>query len=261
MKIKGQNVQNEQNVVLQLGDRMSGKYNLEFRIYLLSGNKGYFNVLHAFIPNSNNNKYGYEVYFNGNNSGYVRQGGRQNNFQYPSNAWFTVNQYFDIDNDQVTLTINGAFVASWKFSNTPDEYYNQVLKRLAAINFRALGGNDQYFVDNIKFTTVNNATDGVESRDEEINQTETVETPAEFVLNYYPNPVKNQLFVTFVTEKAQDVQFELWNAVGQVVKRHQVQSVTDLTHEFDVTDLPTGMYYLKCVAGDTYMTKPVAITE
>ncbi|NJL76877.1 MAG: T9SS type A sorting domain-containing protein [Saprospiraceae bacterium] len=261
LKIKGQNVQNEQNVVLQLGDRVSGKYNLAFRIYLLSGNKGYFNVLHTFVPNSNHNKYAYEVYFNGNNSGHVRQGGRQTDFQYPSNSWFTVNQYFDIDNDQVTLTINGAFVASWEFSNTPDEYYNQVLKRLAAINFRALSGNDQYFVDDIKFTTVNNANNSIESREEEVNQLEAVETSTTFELNYYPNPVQNQLFVTFVTKEAQAVQLELWNAVGQVVKRHQVQAVTELTHEFDVTDLPTGMYYLKCVAGDNYMTKPVAIIE
>ena len=259
LKIEGQGGQAEQNIVLQLGDRTAGKYNLQFKMWLFAGDKGYFNVLHAFIPNGSYNKYAYEVYFSGNNSGYVKQGGQQLYFQYPTSTWFTVNQYYDIDNDEVRLSINGVVVGTWKFSNTPTEYYNQVLKRLAAINFRALGSNDQYFVDDIQFTTVSNADASVEARGDEISDANA--TAPTFEITYYPNPVKDKLTVTFTATEVKAVQFELINAIGQVVKRHVSSTTTELTHEFDVNDLPKGMYYLRAIAGEEQITKPIAIIE
>jgi hypothetical protein len=64
MRIQGQYSNGgPQDVVLKLGNRQSGKYVLKFKIYVYSYDKGYFNILNSFSPNSNTNSWLYHVYF------------------------------------------------------------------------------------------------------------------------------------------------------------------------------------------------------
>jgi len=65
-------------------------------------------------------------------------------------------------------------------------------------------------------------------------------TPISFVL--FPNPTDNSLTVRI--KEQSEVTIELLNANGQLLYSNQL---TDLTYQLDVSDLSTGMYFVKLI--------------
>ncbi|MBC8154568.1 MAG: T9SS type A sorting domain-containing protein [Bacteroidetes bacterium] len=83
-------------------------------------------------------------------------------------------------------------------------------------------------------------------------------------LSVYPNPVVNGLvridaqLTTAVTEAGVSVQ----NAAGQTLRQQTISvSGTTIKTQFDVGQLPSGLYFLKLQAGDAVLTKKVLVTK
>ena len=243
--------------VLMLGNRTSGYYRIKFKMRVTGGKKAYYNILHAFNANSpGTNEYGYEVYFEGNNSGYVQHAGRKKNFSYP-NSWFDVEQLINVSNDQVVLSINGTQIGSWRFSDTPNR--SSGINRLAGLYFLGLNNSYGYDVDDVEFTTMSSdGGDNLESRSEEV-----AATPLQNIsMEYYPNPVSSDLFVDITTPTVVDKAIvEILNPMGQVVARHEESNVTTINKVFNLSDQPGGMYYIKTQIGDQQIVKPVVVIK
>lgn len=255
----------KQDVLLMLGDRDRGNYSVEFKMWMFNGHQGYFNILHNHFQG--NGEHAYEVYFNGNGTGYIRAEGRNHTFSYPTFEWFTVRQEFNLTTDKVSVIINGGLVAEWKFSSTPNSNRG-TSKQLAALNFYPATAQNQFYVDDIRFTTINNADDdnGVESRNEEQLPAPILEESTEtalpnLMMSYYPNPAKEQLTVEFDAQQTVDIRVELVNAMGQIVTTYEEDGVSFIRHQFDLSQQAAGMYYIRAWAGDQQIVRPVIVTD
>ncbi len=79
----------------------------------------------------------------------------------------------------------------------------------------------------------------------------SVDTPClnneEINFSIFPNPANQNLFVDFNLNSNSDISFELYNAIGQVVKTipytHYDKGFQNLN--IDVSDLPAGVYYFR----------------
>jgi hypothetical protein len=101
------------DLILKLGDRTSGTYGLNWKAYVETGYAGYYNVQHFESPGV---EWAYEVFFLEDGSGELYAGSTTPiTFTYPKDTWFAVENNINIDEDWVTLTINGVIVASWPF--------------------------------------------------------------------------------------------------------------------------------------------------
>ena len=140
-----------QDVVLQLGNRTGGGYELRFTIWVSTYYRAYFNILHSFSP-SGSNQWGQEVYFEGNGSGRLRVGGGNYYFSYQGGQWIDVVQYFDIDNNIAHLYIGGQYVRQWPFNYQSGSTGGGV-SRLAALNFYAINSSYQFYVDEVRLTS------------------------------------------------------------------------------------------------------------
>lgn len=60
----------------------------------------------------------------------------------------------------------------------------------------------------------------------------------------YPNPMSKSLSIKYVTKIHETVTYELANAIGQFMKKGELQP--NKTIGIDVSSLPSGVYYLKC---------------
>ncbi|MEM9888655.1 MAG: T9SS type A sorting domain-containing protein, partial [Bacteroidota bacterium] len=253
-----------QDVVMMFGNRERGKYQVEFKMWLFGGHRGYFNVLHDFRENASYGEHAYEVFFTGNGTGYLRAEGRNHTFVYPTLQWFDIKQEFDLDNDKVSVYLNNILIASWKFSSTPNSN-RDFMKRLAGMNYYPADAQNQFYIDDIKFNKVSSFTgNGVEGRSEEelpaIPMQEEKVLPS-MDMAYYPNPASNHLIVEFNVEQTVDMIVELVNAMGQTVLRYEEDGVQSLRHEFDLSDQAAGMYYIRAWAGDQQMVRPVVVTK
>ncbi len=141
-----------QDVVMQLGNRTTGAYELKFRMWVPHGREGYFNVLHQFTPGAGADIWALEVFFDNNGLAFLQTGGTRTHFTYPRSQWFNVYLYIDIQDNTTKMFVNGHLVREWPFcyavSNTAC-----VSKRLAALNFYPATGNSLFYVDDIKMTS------------------------------------------------------------------------------------------------------------
>lgn len=253
-----------QDVILRLGDRTSGKYRLSFKMYIFSGDKAYYNLLHEFTPGNSGYVHAYEVYFNGNGTGRVRHGGINQAFAYSMNAWNDVVQEIDINNDEVTLIIQGQYVARWRFSEAAG---SPILgtNKLASMNFYPVDGSYEYYIDEMNFTRTNSLTGGesIEARNALVEPSENLANleVAAFDFEHYPNPTSSELTVEFSMKSPSDVRVELVNTVGQVVRRQDYPDSTVFKETMDVSDLPAGVYYIKVQTAETQRMKQVVIVK
>lgn len=141
--------------VYPFGNYTTGHYTVSFNMYIPStGNGAYFNIQHVLLQ-----QWAYECYFYNNGTGYLKVGGSDINFTYPSNTWFPVLMDVDLDNDLTSLSINNVVVNSWPFHYT-GEATSGGANKLAGIDLYAGAPNDlagTYYVDDFTVTEMSAA--------------------------------------------------------------------------------------------------------
>lgn len=141
--------------VYPFGNYTTGHYTVTFNMYVPStGNGAYFNIQHELLV-----QWSFECYFYNNGSGYLKVGGVNHNFNYPSDAWFPVVMDVDMDQDEASLSINNVVIQNWPFHYTGDATTGGT-NQLAGIDLYAGSpGNDAgtYYVDDFVVTEVSAA--------------------------------------------------------------------------------------------------------
>lgn len=104
--------------VWKLGNKTSGKYDLKWWMYIEGSKCGYYNIQHTMVMGQ---EFAFQVYFrtNGDINLYVGQSDTLiYPAAYPKDTWFEVRNLIDIDNDLITLIINGVYINQWPFHYT-----------------------------------------------------------------------------------------------------------------------------------------------
>jgi len=147
--------------ILKLGDRVSGVYQLKWWMYIETGKCGYYNMQHFESPGI---EWAYEIYFRTDGSIECLQGGNTLGGSYPHDVFFEVVNDVDLDNDNVTVTINGNVIGSWPIS---DEAQNPGgTKQMGGIDFYAgaKSGTTEvpgYYIDDVYFAQVEAGNDPI----------------------------------------------------------------------------------------------------
>ena len=138
------------DLILKLGNKTSGVYELDWEMYLETNYSGYYNIQHYQSPGI---EWAYEVYFDKNGTGRLLAGSTTAfTFNYPKATWFTVENYINIDADSVSLTINGVHVLSWPFHYLADGTGGT--DQLGAVDFfagAATGETPRYYFDDVDY--------------------------------------------------------------------------------------------------------------
>ncbi len=72
----------------------------------------------------------------------------------------------------------------------------------------------------------------------------------------YPNPVRNILHIDFGSVITENVSFEIYNTLGQTVKRNNLEFNLN---EINVSDLNKGMYFLRLHSANQIIDKKILI--
>lgn len=78
-------------------------------------------------------------------------------------------------------------------------------------------------------------------------------------LNIFPNPINNEFSIAFDLIEANTVSSQLYSLDGRMVKE-LINEKTELGHftqQFDVRDLPSGIYLVRVNVGDTTTTRKI----
>ncbi len=129
-----------QDVMLHLGNKTTGHYEINWKMYVPAGKNGYYNIQNVMPIGAGN--WNLDVFFANAGSGNVQIGAGASlaTFTYPYGAWFDVKHKIDLDNNLLSLWINGNFVIKMPYA-----------KNLGGIDFYCTNNVSTYYVDNVEY--------------------------------------------------------------------------------------------------------------
>ena len=140
-----------QDVVLQLGNRISGKYTFQFMTYIPAGADGYFNLHSEEVYVANQSDWLGEFYlgYDGTNDtegmGAVNLDGTT--FAFPHDAWFMIRCDVDIDNNLLDFWVDGVQV----YTDYPTADLG-----LGMVDFFSASDAMEMYIDNVLFKVTAN---------------------------------------------------------------------------------------------------------
>jgi len=143
----------QDDIILPLGNKTSGRYNVSFWYYIPTGFGGYFNMQHYQNPGI---QWATEVYFGNNGNGNIQAQGITTNFTHANNAWIHIENIVDIDLDTAWFFIDGVQIVKWKFSTQASGSAGAA--QLGGIDFYGgaiTGQTPTYYVDDVTYTEIN----------------------------------------------------------------------------------------------------------
>jgi len=134
------------DMVLDLGNKTSGIYQVEFRYFVATGSEGYFNIEHIF-----GSEWAFSCEFAAGTMTLNNDEATAPTFTYTEDAWLYFDINIDLGNDLITLDLDGVELSSWTFSET--EGGGAGTNQLGCINYYAPTGNT-YYVDDFVYTEI-----------------------------------------------------------------------------------------------------------
>ena len=104
--------------IYNFNDETTGSYTLDWNMYIPTGKDAYLNIQHNFTGGQDG-EWAFGLYFNTADQGTaLHVSDAYHDFTFPFDTWFPVHFDIDLDNDAISLTIDGTEVHSWAFSES-----------------------------------------------------------------------------------------------------------------------------------------------
>ena len=132
-----------QDVVLKLGNKTAGHYELQWMCYIPNGKQGYYNIQNVVPIGAG--AWNLDVFFAADNAGHIQIGAGAvlAEFTYPTGEWFEVKHDLDLDNNLLTLWVNGQFVHKMAYAGN-----------LGGIDFYGIDNNHQFYIDDVEYVSL-----------------------------------------------------------------------------------------------------------
>lgn len=151
---KSLNIRNDNDILYYFGSRVSGAYDVEFKMYIKQGNGAYLNVEHG-----NRSSYAFQVCFMENNQVWFDNGSDSVQLAgFNTDEWFAIRLSIDLNNDTLIVYKNDTAVGGFDFSTAMDSQPQNALGYIdfyGINNYPVLGiNNSDFFIDDFTFTEV-----------------------------------------------------------------------------------------------------------
>ncbi len=104
--------------IYNFNDETTGSYTLDWNMYIPTGKDAHLNIQHNFTGGQDG-EWAFGLYFNTTDQGTILHvSDAEYPFTFPFDTWFPVHFDIDLDNDAISLTIDGTEVHSWAFSES-----------------------------------------------------------------------------------------------------------------------------------------------
>ncbi len=144
------------DLILKLGDKTAGKYEVNWNYMIPTGFAGYYNFQKTEAPGV---EWASELYFNEDGSGVINAGGEgMGAFTYTHDVWFNVRNVIDLDNDLGYIYFDDVLIIQWQWS-TDASTGDPGMLQLGGVDFYAgvasgSGETPNYFVDDLEYIEV-----------------------------------------------------------------------------------------------------------
>ncbi len=227
------------DLLLLLGDKTTGIYDLGWSMYIPAGKGGYFNMQHT--EDVTTPLFALEVTFAG---GTITATADNTDLTgtYASDEWFDILINVDVDNAGAALFVNGTPLITWPFDTETDGTASD--SQLGAIDFFSYGdGTDigEFYIDDVSYV-------------QQSGGIGMAELGVDGALAF-PNPMRDGLYVTLQQPLSLQATVELVDVTGQRVSAPVFISSRSL--RFAVEDIAAGIYFVRITDGERRIVERV----
>ncbi len=175
------------DVILNMNDLTTGRYRIEFYMYIPTGHTGYYNILQDF--NESDSKWGIQLTFN-DDTVKVDANGHQYTHLYTPDSWIKIQHFVNLDRDWVDFYMNDELIISYQWSKGVNGAGG--VNKLDAIDFYSHTVNNQsglYYIDDLVI-------EQVPAPAAPTNLTAIVQNENDVVLNWDPVDNENLVYYT-----------------------------------------------------------------
>jgi hypothetical protein len=138
------------DLILKLGDKVSGSYVVDWYMYVPANYAGYYNFQHFESPGI---EWALELYFNTDGTADLSAGGTNiATFNYNHGEWFLCHHVIDLDADWAEIWVDGVLIHEWQWSLQADGTAGT--NQLGGVDFFAgAAGSDNplYYFDDLSY--------------------------------------------------------------------------------------------------------------
>ncbi|MFN3875373.1 MAG: T9SS type A sorting domain-containing protein [Flavobacteriales bacterium] len=230
------------DLVLQLGNRTSGRYALGWWMYIAGGKGGYFNLQKSTTPGES---WALDVTFRANGTIELSPNATAGvTSAYPSDEWFVVGMLIDLNAQSGLLTINGQPAASWMTTSASGSG-GAGLNQIGAVNFFSYAGGDlcEYYIDDVTFADLTGV--GIDE----------AQAPA---VNAFPNPTDGRFTIDLAGLSA-SASVSVCDLTGRQVLSGLalLRRGAGARAEVDLSGHPSGVYFVRVQDGGRELVRRV----
>jgi hypothetical protein len=220
------------DLVKEIGPFTSGKYDMKFKMYIPTGNGGYFNLLHDWGLDEVY-EWAVDVYFSSTGaitwtSEMVDGGGAT----FPADTWFDVQITADMDADWGAIYIDGQNIHTWNWSinNGTGAVGLNAIQAIDFFGYQPVGsGPGNYYIDDFQI---------VESTTVSVNENNAAS------FSIYPNPATDRFYVETANNNAA---ISIYDLSGKLVES---STLNNKQNWISVAGLSEGIYLVEVLSGD-----------
>ena len=138
------------NVLIDFGDKTTGRFETSFSLRLPVGKTGLYGMLQQF--DGSDSHWGFRCYFDAGNLATIQADGTDKTFYFNHNQWLRIRNIIDLDNDYIEIYLNNNLIHEWQWSKGMDG--NSGISMLDALNFFAWnsdGRSPEMYIDSLVF--------------------------------------------------------------------------------------------------------------
>ena len=214
------------DILINLGNKESGIWSVEFMTYVPAGATGFWNIQDDENFGSTaeaqwNGQFFIGATASGGSAGLVSWDQGTEVAAYPEDQWFSIIHVFDLDNGTHTLSIDGNLMLDAVAYNDTDGF---PVDRIGAINYFAIDANNEYYVDDFRLVEG----DLLSTNDFSLEN-----------FRVYPNPVQDRLNIESSSAVSE---IAVYNVLGKEVLH---SSPNRISPSIDMSALSSGAYLVK----------------
>ena len=183
------------DLILKLGNKTSGKYQVNFKYYIPTDSAGYYNIQRFEEPGI---EWAVEVYFAKTGDGYMTLDGEQTGFfTYNHDEWLQIENIIDLSIDSAYMYVNGTLINTWQYT------IGGGTLQLGGVDFYAgaPAGEEAFshtYLDDVEYIIL----------DEGVQAPEITVTPTDFTLTIESGTTDDET-MTIGNEGQQDLEFNV----------------------------------------------------
>lgn len=138
------------DLVLKLGDKTSGSYQVDWYMYVPSGAAAYYNFQKTEVPGT---EWAFEIYFYDDGTAEFQIDQTViTTFNYTPDTWFYMDHMIDLDQDLAEVYFDGTLLHSWAWSNSG-------LLQLGGVDFFTADETYKFYFDDLCFLQTGGSSD------------------------------------------------------------------------------------------------------